>query len=167
MRKTLKSIAASAFAALIIGVVLTASGCAPTESVNENLNADADSIINENVGEGMGNTDQGVKAFEIVSTNFEFNVKEIRVNQGDTVTVTLINNEGLHDWVLDEFNVKTAQINEGETASVTFVADKTGTFEYYCSVGEHRSLGMVGNLIVEMVETETEKEETEEVAETE
>lgn len=33
--------------------------------------------------------------------------------------------------------------------SVTFVADTLGTFEYYCSVGNHRAQGMVGNLVVE------------------
>ena len=32
---------------------------------------------------------------------------------------------------------------------VEFTVDKTGTFEYYCSVGQHRANGMVGNLIVE------------------
>jgi plastocyanin len=29
------------------------------------------------------------------------------------------------------------------------VADKKGTFEYYCSVGQHRALGMKGKLVVE------------------
>lgn len=42
--------------------------------------------------------------------------------------------------------------------SVTFVADETGTFEYYCSVGNHRGQGMIGKLIVEdtkMMEKQT------------
>ena len=41
------------------------------------------------------------------------------------------------------------KINGGETDSIEFVADKVGTFEYYCSVGQHRSMGMVGKLTVE------------------
>jgi len=40
-------------------------------------------------------------------------------------------------------------VTPGTPTSVTFVADKTGTFEYYCSVGNHRAQGMVGKLIVE------------------
>ncbi len=32
---------------------------------------------------------------------------------------------------------------------VEFTADKKGTFEYYCSVGEHRVNGMKGKFIVE------------------
>ena len=32
--------------------------------------------------------------------------------------------------------------------SVTVVSDKTGSFEYYCSVGTHRQMGMKGTLTV-------------------
>jgi plastocyanin len=32
---------------------------------------------------------------------------------------------------------------------IEFVANKKGKFEYYCSVGEHRAMGMKGNLVVE------------------
>ena len=37
----------------------------------------------------------------------------------------------------------------GQIDEVEFVVDKAGTFEYYCSVGNHRQMGMVGKLIVE------------------
>lgn len=76
-------------------------------------------------------------------------VEQIRVEQGDTVTINLTNSEGYHDWVVDEFDAATEKINVGETTSVTFVADEAGTFEYYCSVGNHREQGMVGTLVVE------------------
>ena len=74
---------------------------------------------------------------------------DIKVKKGDTVTINFMNKEGIHDWVIDEFGVRTPKIQAGQSASVTFVADKTGTFEYYCSVGSHRARGMRGNLIVE------------------
>ena len=38
--------------------------------------------------------------------------------------------------------------------SVTFIADQEGSFEYYCSVGNHREEGMVGTLIVEDTKTD-------------
>jgi uncharacterized cupredoxin-like copper-binding protein len=50
---------------------------------------------------------------------------------------------------VDEFDARTVIVQPGQTAEVEFVADKTGTFEYYCSVGTHRQMGMVGKLIVE------------------
>lgn len=93
--------------------------------------------------------EKGAAEFTVEGTPFAFSVKEMRVKKGDTVTVTFVNKEGMHDWVLDEFNVKTKQIKAGETETVTFVADAAGTFEYYCSVGEHRAKGMIGKLIVE------------------
>ena len=70
------------------------------------------------------------------------------VNKGDTVKITVKNVNGTHDFKIDEFNVSTRTLNTGETQTITFVADKAGTFEYYCSVGNHRAMGMVGTLIV-------------------
>lgn len=90
-----------------------------------------------------------VKTFEVTGSNFSFSVPEMKVNQGDTVIIVFSNADGMHDWVIDEFNARTPIIKAGETAEVTFVADQTGTFEYYCSVGQHRANGMKGNLIVE------------------
>ncbi len=78
-----------------------------------------------------------------------FDTQEIRVKQGDKVRINFENTEGFHDWVIDEFNAHTAQIQAGQTDSVEFTADKKGTFEYYCSVPNHRNNGMMGKLIVE------------------
>lgn len=89
------------------------------------------------------------KTVKVTGSNFKFNPAEIRVKKGDTVKIVFTNSGGTHDFVIDEFNVRTPVIEGGETAEVEFVADKTGTFEYYCSVGQHRQMGMVGNLIVE------------------
>ena len=88
--------------------------------------------------------------FDISGVNFAFDVEEMRVKKGDTVTVNFTSESGFHDWVVDEFDAATAQVKDGEgTTSVTFVADQTGEFEYYCSVGQHRAQGMIGTLIVE------------------
>jgi plastocyanin len=89
------------------------------------------------------------KEFTLQGSNFKFDVKEIKVNKGDTVKVTFKSAGGTHDFVLDEFDVKTKVLSDGGEETVTFVADKTGEFEYYCSVGQHRQMGMVGKLIVE------------------
>lgn len=90
-----------------------------------------------------------VKTFTIVGKSFSFSPAEIKVKKGDTVKIIFQNSGGTHDWVIDEFNARTPQIKSGETATVEFVADKVGQFEYYCSVGNHRAMGMKGKLIVE------------------
>ncbi len=90
-----------------------------------------------------------VKTFDLIARNYSFTPNEIRVKTGDKVKINLTSEQGFHDWTIDEFKAATSRINTGETASVEFTADRPGTFEFYCSVGNHRQLGMVGNLIVE------------------
>ncbi|MEK7071134.1 MAG: plastocyanin/azurin family copper-binding protein [Patescibacteria group bacterium] len=93
--------------------------------------------------------EEDVKTFKVDGSNFKFSVTEMKVKQGDKVKIVFTPKSGFHDWVLDEFNAKTKQLAAGATETVEFVADKKGTFEYYCSVGQHRKMGMVGSLIVE------------------
>lgn len=87
--------------------------------------------------------------FKLEASSFKFNVKEISVKQGAQVKIVLTNKQGFHDFVIDEFNARTKQLSEGQKETIEFTADKKGTFEYYCSVGQHRQNGMVGKLIVE------------------
>lgn len=91
------------------------------------------------------------KEFTLDSSEFKFDIKTITVKSGDTVKLTLTNSGKMpHDWVVDEFTgAKTKKITNGQTDTITFVADKVGTYEYYCSVGQHRANGMVGKLIVQ------------------
>lgn len=90
-----------------------------------------------------------IKEFTVSGKSFSFTPAEIRVKKGDTVRITFTNENGMHDWRLDEFEAATKVIKAGEEETIEFVAVKTGTFEYYCSVGEHRARGMVGKFIVE------------------
>lgn len=90
--------------------------------------------------------------FDIVGTNFAYDFTKIEVNEGDVVKINFVSEGGFHDWVVDEFDAATQQVNPGTPTSVTFVADKAGTYEFYCSVGQHRAQGMVGELIVKSTE---------------
>lgn len=101
------------------------------------------------VGAGVNVSTGAVKSFTVTSSSFKFSPTEIRVKKGDRVKVTLNNVNGFHDFVIDEFNAKTRQVNGAGTDTMEFVASKSGTFEYYCSVGNHRQMGMVGKIIVE------------------
>jgi len=95
-----------------------------------------------------------VKTFVITGDHFRFFMNgvensDIKVKQGDKVRIEFSNTEGFHDWKIDEFNAATEQVGVGKATFVEFVADKKGTFEYYCSVGSHRANGMKGDFIVE------------------
>lgn len=75
---------------------------------------------------------------------------ELTANVGDTVSITLINGDAIqHDLTIDEFNVTTGPlIAKDETVVITFVADKPGSFKYYCATPGHRQIGMEGTLTI-------------------
>jgi nitrous oxide reductase len=77
-----------------------------------------------------------------------FSLAEIRVKKGDTVRINITNTAGVHNFVIDEFGIK-KETPVNEPVVVEFVADKVGTFEYYCSKYNHRMIGQRGNLVVE------------------
>lgn len=89
-----------------------------------------------------------VKEFTIVSDHFSFAPNSMQVKKGDHVKITFSNPAGTHDLKIDEFNVATPKLSGDQNAVIEFVADKAGSFEYYCSVGNHRALGMWGTLVV-------------------
>lgn len=89
------------------------------------------------------------KKFTVNGGSFYFTPNKITVNKGDLVTILFRNDDGMHNFVIDEFAVTTKVIKTEESDSVSFAADKTGNFEFYCSVGLHRSMGMKGTLIVQ------------------
>ena len=76
-----------------------------------------------------------------------FSVKEMTVKKGDLVRVKVTNTAGMHDFVIDEFGVK-KELPLNEEVVIEFVADKAGTFEYYCSKPGHRAGGQFGTLTV-------------------
>jgi len=92
--------------------------------------------------------------FVVTGQNFKFQMDgetrpELKVKEGDKVRIEFTSIGGFHDWIIDEFNAATTRVNTGGSTVVEFIADKKGTFQYYCSVGSHRQQGMFGNLVVE------------------
>ena len=139
----------------IIGWWIYSNGQARQESdSNNSSNAVTPTTSIDNTGatstsSGTTTGSQNVKTFEVIGKPFQFDPGTITVKKGDTVRIVFKNEQGFHDFVVDEFNAKTKQISAGQSETIEFIADKTGSFEYYCSVGNHRAMGMKGTLIVE------------------
>lgn len=153
---------------LFVGLLLIGAGCsqtaptpAPVNNTNtvvpantnsgteDNRQMETNSNTNGNTNTTTNDPNSAVKSFTVDASNFAFSLKEMKVKQGDRVRIVFNNQSGFHDWKIDEFDAATKQLQAGQSETVEFVADKTGTFEYYCSVGQHRAMGMKGNLIVE------------------
>ncbi len=82
---------------------------------------------------------------------FSFAPAVIEAKAGETITVTLTNSEGMHDFVIEELSVASKKLTQGQTDTfeIKIPEDATGkSYEFYCSVGNHRQQGMVGTLKV-------------------
>jgi plastocyanin len=125
---------------------------APQQEKTTEVIAEPSSVMEKTESTTGASMNESV-AKEVTVDSFEFGYdqKIITIKKGQTVKLTLTNSGKMpHDWVVDELTgAKTKEIKNGETDTVTFVAEKAGTFEYYCSVGSHRKMGMVGKLVVE------------------
>lgn len=126
--------------ALLVGVFLFFSG---DNLVDINITSTVTPTRNPSITQGA------IREFIITGINYRFSLSEMHVKRGDTVRVTFRSEEGRHDWTNDEFQARTNVLATGTQETIQFIADRVGTFEYYCSVGTHRILGMRGNLIVE------------------
>ena len=80
--------------------------------------------------------------------SFYYKPDVITVKKGERIFLTLNAVSMMHDFNVDELGIKVAITKSGESNSVEFTANQVGTFEYYCSVGQHRKMGQVGKLIV-------------------
>jgi len=74
-----------------------------------------------------------VREFEVTAKTWEFNLRTIEVDAGDTVVLRVTGlDDGVgsgHGFALPDFRVN-EMIREGQTLTIEFVADKIGTFTF-------------------------------------
>lgn len=109
--------------------------------------ADADTIMKET--SDSAKEDVTVQTVTIEAGSFYYKPNVINAKVGDKIKVIMTSKDMMHDFMIDELDVKMPTTKSGETNEVEFTATKAGTFEFYCSVGQHRKNGQVGTLIVE------------------
>lgn len=89
------------------------------------------------------------KEFNITARQWSFEPSTIRVKKGDKVILHITSVDVAHGFALPAFGID-EYLEPGKTVRVEFIADKTGTFSFACSVycgAGHSS--MTGQLIVE------------------
>lgn len=89
------------------------------------------------------------KVIEVSGSEYSFLPKSLELKAGEPVKLTYKNTGKLpHDLTITELGVRTKVIAGGKEDMITFTPDKSGTFTFFCSVGNHRQLGMEGSLEV-------------------
>ncbi|HVX03081.1 MAG TPA: cupredoxin domain-containing protein [Nitrososphaera sp.] len=78
-----------------------------------------------------------VKGIRSVGSSSQIN-PTYTYKKGDLVSFHVINEDqqthSKHNFNIDAFNIHTKDLDYFGTDTVSFVADKTGTFNYYCSI---------------------------------
>lgn len=118
---------------LLIAVVLV-SGCTDTTG--------------DTTGKEEPTTGGEVREFEMTAQQWEFIPSTITVNKGDIVKLHITSIDVAHGFGLPDFGIN-ERLEPEKTVDVEFVADKTGTFTFTCTVFCGFSHGrMKGQLIV-------------------
>jgi len=105
--------------------------------------------VNSNSNPSISAAAGQVKEFTMTAKQFEFVPGKITVNTGDTVILHITSTDVTHGIAIPQFGVN-QRLPVGEEKTVKFVADKKGTYNFYCSVycgPGHRS--MIGELVVQ------------------
>ncbi len=140
---------------LIVGLVISGTPAASAAEHGEEETKEAEEV---EVEEPLSLT--------ITASELKFEPAELTVEPGVDVSLTLVNKgDVLHDLVIEEIGEISA-VEPGETGTIQFTApSETTTLVFYCSIGDHRSEGMEGNLrvvVCDPCEEEKEQGETEE-----
>ncbi len=120
----------------------------PSNAAGTSLAGSDQSGQSDTAAEDPGVQDQN---YAIDMFNFGYSIEQIKAAPGDTITIDLSSSNGTHDFVIDELNVRSDTVNTGGNALVTFTIPQSAagqTYEYYCSIMNHRAQGMVGKLVI-------------------
>jgi len=136
--------------ALFIGILFTvlilATACTNSTVNNSGTASGTENIVpTANTSSSTPSTNTGVvKELRIEAFNFGFKVlNDVQINKGDTVRIILTSSSGTHGLSIPDFNINIGPVSVGETKTVDFIADKSGTFTYFCNVpcgSGHRSM---------------------------
>jgi heme/copper-type cytochrome/quinol oxidase subunit 2 len=71
--------------------------------------------------------------FRIEASSFQYAPESIHVNPGDHVTIDLVATDVVHGLYIDGYDLNVSA-DPGQTATLSFVADRSGSFRFRCSV---------------------------------
>ena len=103
----------------------------------------------------------------VIASEWRFGPEGIVLEQGEEVRITLQNDgEIIHNLTVDDLQIDLIEdmgsggfsaddgellvgAASGDIGTITFIPLEPGKYVFFCSIGNHRQLGMEGRLIVE------------------
>ncbi len=97
-----------------------------------------------------GTIEEGdIREISISASEYSFNPLSLSLNKGEKVRLTVTNNGRMqHDLVIEELNLGTEMLTRGESGVIEFTVPESGELTYFCSVSNHRALGMEGKITI-------------------
>jgi len=136
-------------AMLIAGVVLIGRGNKQASEATLTQAPLTPTPTPQTEGESAPEEDK-VQEITLEARDFSYSQESLTVKKGQKVKLTLVNKGKMsHDFVVERMNVTTELAGAGESVTVEFTISDAGTYTFYCSIGNHRAMGMEGTLIVE------------------
>lgn len=129
------------------------AGCMTDEAPVEGASLDASANATTNLTAEVPAVTLTVATSGIYPINPGFAQAALEAVENANVTVEFTNADPnpvvAHDWVLEGVDgAATEAVGSGESSTVTFVAPAAGEYAFFCSVGNHRQLGMEGTFTV-------------------
>ncbi len=129
-------------------LLLVIAGC--TKSAEIKTTTTTQNAITETVSGASENKQlsQEVKEFKLIAKQFEFLPDSIEVNKGDKVRLLITSIDVEHGISIPEYDI-IEKLPKNKEVQIDFVADKQGTFRFFCSVFCGNGHGdMNGELVV-------------------
>ncbi len=117
---------------LLVGVVFLVSACATGSG--SSVSVSSESIDSSSASTDYGSYSGELKVFRINAFRYAFDPDVIEVNQGDKVRIIAKSLDGAHGFAIPDFGVNLYLDGSGEEQVAEFVADRKGSFPFYCSV---------------------------------
>jgi cytochrome c oxidase subunit 2 len=124
-------------AILILGVAMTAVGCGASAKVEPQDGGDRT----------PSPTVPGARQIQVKAEGFRFDPDELHLRAGESVNVSLLAEDSVHDFTID--GIVHVSAKGGEVWSGGLRIDDRGRYVLYCSVLGHKARGMKGTLIVD------------------
>lgn len=106
--------------------------------------------ISESVSPSPSPKEGKVLQIEVEGYEYYFSPSKLSLKAGEKVKITFRNNGVLpHNLTITDLGIASKTIGPKQMTSLEFTAQKSGSFSMFCSVGNHRALGMEGDVRID------------------